>query len=56
MGDLNRDAFKAASTERFGLMPYYEVPANVFEDSEEMQDWASLAIQVGHLTSKNNRR
>ena len=56
VGDLNRDAFKAASTERFGLMPYYEVPANVLEDSEEMQDWASLAIQVGHLTSKNNRR
>ncbi|MDA0769227.1 MAG: hypothetical protein BZY79_01760 [SAR202 cluster bacterium Casp-Chloro-G4] len=56
VGDLNRDAFKAAGGQRFGLMSYYQVPADVLEDSEKMRDWASEAIGVGHLTSKNHRR
>ena len=56
VGDLNREAFKAAGSESFGRMPYHAVPANVLEDSDQMQEWATLAVQVGHLTSKNNRR
>ena len=55
VGDLNREAFQAAGSEAFGRMPYWEVPANVLEDSEEMQEWASVAVQVGHITATKKR-
>ena len=54
VGDLNREAFEAAGCGKLGRMPYYEVPADVLEDSEEMREWAGVAVQVGHITAKKN--
>ena len=50
VGDLNREAFVSAGCPRFGLMPYYQVPDSVLEDSGTMQEWAALAVEVGHLS------
>lgn len=56
VGDLNRDTFESAGSQRFGLMPYYEVPASVLEDKDEMQQCASAAIEVGHIAAAKKRR
>jgi DNA transformation protein len=54
--DSNRAAYETAGSRRFHPMPYYEVPADVMEDSEKLTDWAGTAISVGHATAKKKRR
>jgi len=48
--DLNREDFISAGCPRFGLMPYYQVPDGVLDDSGKIQEWAALAVEVGHLS------
>ena len=56
VGDLNRAAFENAGSPQFKPMPYYEVPADILEDSDAMENWARDAIEVGHATAKKKRR
>ena len=44
-------AYEDADSEQFRNMPYYEVPADVLEDAEELLEWARTAIDVGHATA-----
>jgi len=37
-------------------MPYYEVPADVLEDVDALQEWARIAIDVGHATATKKKR
>ena len=39
-------AFEAAGSTQHARMPYWEVPAPVREDPEQLQDWAATAAQV----------
>ena len=55
VGDLNREDFISAGCPRFGLMPYYQVPERVLDDSGTMQEWAALAVEVGHLSKIKKR-
>lgn len=55
--DSNRSDYEAAGTEAFRPfahkpmeMPYYEVPADIIEDKEQLAAWAWKAL----LVSKNN--
>ena len=37
---------------RFKTMPYYEVPADILEDADELSVWAKRSIGVAKRTSK----
>lgn len=56
VSDANRAAFEDAGSEQFGRMPYYEVPADVLEDVDALQEWARIAIDVGHATATRKKR
>jgi DNA transformation protein len=54
--DSNRPAYEQAVSSRFLRMPYYEVPAEVLEDSDKLREWARISIAIGHATAKKKRR
>ena len=39
-------AFEAAGSTQHARMPYWEVPAPVREDPEQLQEWAATAAEV----------
>lgn len=55
--DSNLAAYERAGSQRFKPMPYYEVPADVFEDTDKLTDWARTSIAIAHaLATKKKRR
>jgi DNA transformation protein len=53
VGDSNRSDYEAAGMEPFqpfpdksAVMQYYEVPIDVLEDEETLQEWAEKAVHV----------
>lgn len=44
--DANRQRFEERGATPHGKMPYYEVPAEVMSDSEELRAWAAESIAV----------
>lgn len=54
--DETRPAYEAAGSQRFKPMPYYEVPVEVLEDGEKLNEWAGRAVAIGHATAKKKRR
>jgi len=51
--DSNRSNYESAGMKPFRpfeskpmIMPYYEVPANILEDREQLADWARKALTV----------
>jgi DNA transformation protein len=62
-GDSNRAMFEARGMGPFRpygpegeVMQYYEVPADVLEDIDELRSWASAAIEVAQQKRKKGRR
>ncbi|MFC1913340.1 hypothetical protein ACFLX7_04025 [Chloroflexota bacterium] len=37
-------------------MPYYEVPAEIMEDTEKLLQWVLISAAIGHATAKKKRR
>jgi len=56
VGELNRDDYGSVGSEQFLNIPYYEVPAEVMEDSTLFLKWANNSIAVGHATAKKKRK
>ncbi len=55
--DSNIAAYEQAGSQRFQLTSYYEVPADVFEDTDKLTDWANTSIAVAHaIAAKKKRR
>lgn len=55
VNDSNRVLYEDAGSKRFVPMPYYEVPAEVFEDTSLLHEWAHTAIAIGNTTAKKKR-
>jgi DNA transformation protein len=53
--DSNRETYEEVGSEQFMSMPYFEVPVDVLEDSDALQQWARTAIAVGHATARKKR-
>ena len=56
VGDSNIESFEKAGSPQFRTMPYYEVPADVLEDSNRFTEWALAAIAVGDTAPANKKR
>ena len=54
--DSNRALYEGAGSDKFGRMPYYEVPHDVFEEYEELHKWANISVAVGHVAATKKRR
>ncbi len=54
--ESNLVAYENAGSKQFKPMPYYEVPADVMEDTALLQDWARTSIAIGHATASKKRR
>ena len=50
--ESNIGFFEEAKSKRFKPMPYYEVPADILEDVDELSIWAKRSIEVAKSTSK----
>ena len=60
--DSNRGDFESAGMEPFRpfekktIMPYHEVPVDVFEDPDELTQWARKAVEVSIRLSGKRRK
>lgn len=54
--ESNYADYEDAGSERFGRMPYYEVPVELLDDLEILRDWANISIAIGHATASGKRR
>ena len=43
--DTNRPRFDQVGSKQHGKMPYFQVPSNVFEDANLLQEWAQVSIK-----------
>ena len=50
--ESNRAAYEEAGSPKYGPMPYFRVPDTILEDGGALEEWARLAISVGHATAK----
>ena len=55
VNETNLAAYQEAGSKQFKPMPYYEVPADVLEDTAMLHEWAEISIAVGHATAKKKR-
>ena len=53
--DSNRALYEGSGSEKFGRMPYYEVPADVFEEPAELHEWTNISVAVGHAAATKKR-
>ena len=51
-----RPMFEAAEMPQFMKMPYFQVPAEVMESTEEMGQWVAQAVQVAQRAAKKKKK
>ncbi len=54
--DSNRVQYEQAGSTQFKPMPYYEVPAEVLEDTNSLHEWAHFSIGIAHSTAAKKKR
>ncbi len=52
----NRSLYEQNGCKQYKPMPYYQVPAEVFEDTTKLLDWARLSISVAHTSTGSKKR
>jgi len=54
--DSNRDDFEEAGMNRFGRMPYYQVPEEVLENQDELRIWMNKAMEVARMAAQKKKK
>lgn len=54
--DSNRSAYEQAGSKQYKPMPYYQVPAEVLENTEKLLEWARLSIAVAHSSTGKKKK
>ena len=54
--DSNRACYEQAGNRRFKPMPYYEVPADVLEDTAKLHDWVRVSIGIAQATATKKKQ
>ena len=44
--DSNRTDFEASGSDKHSRMPYYSIPGEIFDDSENLVTWAKKSIDI----------
>ena len=53
--ESNGDDYVKRGSPQYKPMPYFRVPDDVFEDTEELLKWAQKAVAVAHAAPKKKR-
>ena len=53
--DSNRAAYDEAGSKKYGPMPYFSVPDQVFQDSSALLGWARTSIAVAKSAPKKKK-
>ncbi|XUX00844.1 MAG: TfoX/Sxy family protein [Dehalogenimonas sp.] len=53
--DSNREDYLRRGSNQYKPMPYFRVPGEVFEDSEELQKWAQKSVTISHAALKRKK-
>ena len=54
--DSNRSGYEQAGSKQYKPMPYYQVPAEVLEDTAGLLDWARASMTVAHLSAGKKKK
>ena len=54
--DENREDYEAAGMGQFHKMPYFQVPADVLEDDEQLRVWLLKSVDVAARTPKKKKK
>jgi len=46
----NRKRFEDAGAEKYGKMPYFEVPQDVLKNEQKLHKWARDSIDIAHIS------
>lgn len=52
--DSNRKRFEDTGGEKYGKMPYFEVPQNVLNSKKKLNEWARDSMDIAHVAKKKN--
>ncbi len=55
VNEVSRAVYERAGSRQFRPMPYYEVPAEIMEDTVLLRKWAGTSMAIGHATAKKKR-
>jgi DNA transformation protein len=53
--DSNKDAYIKAGSKQYKPMPYYEVPDQIFNNSDKLKEWAKLSIALASKAKKGKK-
>lgn len=54
--DTNRPDYEAADMPRFHRMPYYQVPPDITEDSQQLKNWLDKSVDVARRSPKKKKK
>ncbi len=52
----NRSLYEQKGCKQYKPMPYYQVPAEVFQDTTKLLDWARLSVSIAHASTSSKKR
>jgi DNA transformation protein len=53
--DSNRAEYETRGSRQYKPMPYFNVPADVFEDNDELRKWAKKSVAIAHVAPKKKK-
>ena len=57
VNQTNRDMYKRAGSKPFPHgISYWEVPTDVIEENNELQEWANISVEIAQEVAKKKRR
>ncbi len=52
----NKTLYEQTRSKQYKPMPYYQVPAEVFEDTTKLLEWARLSVSIAHVSASSKKR
>ncbi|APV43907.1 DNA transformation protein [Dehalogenimonas formicexedens] len=53
--DSNREDYLSRGSSQYKPMPYFRVPDDVFENSEDLSRWAQKSVAIAHAPPKKKK-
>ena len=53
--ESNRTLYEKAGSKKYGPMPYYLVPKEIFQDVTKLLDWARQSILIAHSSTAKKK-
>ena len=53
--DSNREDYLSRGSNQYKPMPYFRVPDDIFENTEELLKWAQKSVTIAHASPKKKK-